>query len=268
MRYYGVQKKSSHDFASSLALEEFHHTGFTIIPDLISQDELIYARKELDSIYTQQVEEMGEDNLSLINELNLVRCPLSYNNFFLQIATKPRLFEILKFYMGDYFIVNQQNGIINRPNNEHYQSAWHRDLPYQDYVISKPIAIACLICIDDFKTETGSTYVIPFSHRMENIPSEAYLEKHELSVEAKAGSGIVFNAMLYHRAGYNSSKNVRRGLNTLFSIPLLKQQIDLKEQLGDGYTNDPNTLRLLGFDSAVPGSINKWRANRIERLKK
>ena len=268
-KFYGV---GANDIVtlekSQTVIEEIKIKGYSIIEDILSSDEINSAKVKLDSIYEEQLNDFGLDKMKAIKEINLARCPLAYDDFFLKIAIRPVITDIVKFFLGDYFIINQQNGIINSPNQAHHQSSWHRDLPYQDYIISKPIAIASLICIDDFTTETGSTAVIPFSHQLEKIPSTNYIHNNKVSVQAKKGSAIIFNAMLYHQAGYNSSNKTRRGLNTVFSIPLLKQQIDLFSQLNGKYSDDPYLRKLLGYDSNVPLSLTDWRQNQLNRIKK
>ena len=39
----------------------------------------------------------------------------------------------------------------------HHQSAFHRDLPYQHFTSSRPIAINALFCADEFTNENGAT---------------------------------------------------------------------------------------------------------------
>jgi len=248
-------------------IEEITLQGFSVISDLLNETELQEATSKLDAIYQQQVDDFGINNLKKINEANLVRCPLSYDDFFLGLCTKPAITDVVGHFLGGYYIINQQNGIINRAKEEHHQSSWHRDLPYQDYIISKPIAIACLMCIDDFTEETGATLMLPFSHQMAHMPSVNYLNNHKVSLQAKKGSAILFNAMLYHKAGYNRSDNTRRGLNTLFSIPLLKQQINLLEQMDGRHSDDPAMRKLLGYDAQVPGTVRDWRQTHLNRKK-
>lgn len=263
-RFYGVEGdsvKNVNRFQS--ILEEISILGYAVVAGVLTPEETSLAASKLDEAYKKQIDDFGIENLRSINELNLVRCPLASDELFLKLASKAQLLDIVRHFLGDYFIINQQNGIINSPDEEHHQSAWHRDLPYQDYVISQPIAISCLICIDDFKEETGSTYVLPFSHQLSSIPSMNFLDKHMVSTMAPKGSAIIFDAMLYHRSGHNSSKFTRRGLNTLYSIPLLKQQINLADQLHGKYSEDPTLRKLLGYDSQVPKDINEWRKNRL-----
>lgn len=265
-KFYGTgspQLQETNGF--DLQLEEIKVQGFTVVEDLMNDEDLAKASKKLDATYKDQVQCFGEENLVKIKEKNLVRSPLLYDDFFLSMVLHPAIINIVKYFLGDYFIINQQNGIINMPNEAHHQSAWHRDLPYQNYVISKPIAIAALYCIDDFTEERGSTYVIPFSHQLTDIPSNSYLDKFKAPVNAKKGSVIIFNAMVYHRAGYNSSQFVRRGLNTLFSIPLIIQQINLSRQLNGKFSEDPFLRRLLGYDIQIPDTVEEWRQNRLKK---
>lgn len=267
-KFYGINKADIKIFDKLDAYaEEISILGYTIIENLLDQDELIRASTLLDEAYANQLNDFGEDQLKTINEKNIVRCPLAYDNFFLELCNKPLILDLVKRFLGNYFIINQQNGILNFPNEEHRQSSWHRDLPYQDYIISKPIAIGCLLCIDEFNENTGSTEILPYSHLLDKIPSVNYISNNKVSTTLKKGGAIVFNAMLYHKAGSNKSNMIRRGLNTLYSIPLLKQQINLFTQLDGKHQNDEWLRSLLGYDSQVAETIQEWREIRFRRVK-
>lgn len=267
-KFYGIKEGSINNLDKLDAyVEEINILGYTLIEDLLTDEELIQATALLDEAYAKQLKDFGADRLKSINEKNLVRCPLAFNDFFLELCNKPLVLNIVKRFLGNYFIINQQNGIINFPDEEHHQSSWHRDLPYQDYIISQPIAISCLFCIDDFNESTGSTEILPYSHLLGKIPSVNFINKNKVSTTLKRGGAIVFNAMLYHKAGYNKSNTIRRGLNTLYSIPLLKQQINLFTQLNGKHQNDEWLNKLLGYDSQVPDTVNEWRENRFKKIK-
>ena len=126
----------------------------------------------------------GVSQLRAINDANIVRCPLAQDEFFLEVATHPRLVALANELLGDYVIVQQQNGVINPANDDNYQAGWHRDLPHQHFVCSKPLAVSALVCLDPFTEETGGTYVLPASHLNEIFPSEEYVQAH-------AGRGIL-----------------------------------------------------------------------------
>jgi hypothetical protein len=71
--------------------------------------------------------------------------------------------------------------------------------------------------------------------------------------------------MLYHRGGQNRSGRTRLGINHIFVLPLLKQQIDLPSALGGKFRNDPVLRRLLGYESAPAASAYLWRQAKISR---
>jgi ectoine hydroxylase-related dioxygenase (phytanoyl-CoA dioxygenase family) len=155
--------------------------------------------------------------------------------------------------------------VINPSGQRHTQLAYHRDLPYQHFVSSRPLAISALFCIDPFTTETGATTLIPGSHRMEQFPSDVVAAELDTSVSAEPGSFIVFDSMVFHRAGENRSGRPRRGVNHVYSTPIIAQQISLPDALNGRYAGDPALARLLGYDVAPARSVTAWRERRLAR---
>ena len=164
--------------------------------------------------------------------------------------------------------MNLQNAIINRPNKTHHQASWHRDLPYQNSILTEPLAINALFAIDDFTQETGGTIILPFSHKQSILPSDRYIESHQMTAVAKSGSVVVFDSMLYHRAGNNHSGNIRRALNHLYTKPIIKQQYDIASCVGPRYKGDPFLEMFLGVTSTVPHDDLAWREARLRKLSK
>lgn len=263
---YGVIAGGKESNELELACEEISNQGFTVLKNVLNEDQLALTRTKLDAILKTQENEFGLDKLIQIREKNMVRAPLAYDDHFISIATQPRVLEVARRALGGgYVILHLQNGIINTPNEPHHQSAWHRDLPYQEFVSSRPLALGALFCVDEFSQETGATYVLPFSHRVEKMPSVDYVKRYETTVVAPAGSVIVFDAMLFHRAGYNSSSRYRRAINNVYSIPILKQQIALPKLLGERFAHDPELSTLFDYRSAVPESVIDFREQRLKK---
>ena len=199
----------------------------------------------------RQVEEFGgAERMAAIGETLTARCPLVYDEAFLTLAAHSGVLALCRELLGDYVILMQQNGVINPSGQSHTQLAYHRDLPYQHFVSSRPMAISALFCIDPFTTETGATTVIPGSHRMEMFPSDTVAAELDTAVSAEPGSFIVFDSMVFHRAGENRSGQPRRGVNQVFSTPIIAQQISLPDALDGKYAGDPVLARLLGYDVA------------------
>jgi ectoine hydroxylase-related dioxygenase (phytanoyl-CoA dioxygenase family) len=265
--FYGRVEQTRVENDAARYAEEIAVRGFTVIPDLFSPAELAEWRERIDSVYNRQETEFGREALIAIQELDLCRAPLLYDFEFIRLARHPLVLSVAKLFLGNWFILNLQNAIINRPNQVHHQSSWHRDLPYQNWVISRPLAINALLAIDEFSEITGGTHVVPFTHKTEVLPSDAYIEANRIVAAAPAGSAIVFDSMLFHRAGANTSPNIRRAVNHLYTTPILKQQYDFPRALGDRPDLEPDVSRLLGYTSQVPVDDRAWRAARAARIR-
>lgn len=264
-KYYGKLNQIQSDSDIDLYVEEIINNGFSIIENVVSPSELELYRSKIDNIYRQQEHEFGLDKMTALKENNLCRMPLKYDDYFINIATIDIVLSIVERFLGGFYILGLQNAIINRPNEEHHQSSWHRDLPYQNYVISNPLSINSLFCIDDFTEKTGGTVVVPYTHKTEVLPSDKYIYKHAVTATAKAGSVIVFDSMLFHKAGYNSSNIIRRAINNQYQTPIMKQFYDFPKALDGKFSEDKFLAQLLGYTSQTPIDDIEWRNNRMLR---
>ena len=107
--------------------------------------------------------------------------------------------------------------------------------------------------------------MLPASHKIEAFPSHEFAEKNQQCISAKAGSVLVFDAMLFHRAGNNRSQSKRRALNHLYTLPFLKQQISIPEALQGRFRDDAFLSKFLGYASEPGKNVMQWRAGKIER---
>ena len=266
------------DQLKSHAVREFHHNateddsraeeirniGYTVIDGGLNPSDLQLMREKIDRVYEVQVEQIGgEDKLKQINDANVGRCLIGYDDYFINLAAHPKIVSITTKLLGDYFILMSQNAIVNSPADEHYQITWHRDLNYQHFVTSRPLAISALVCIDEFSEETGGTYLLPASHKIEVFPSREYVTRHQTQIEAQPGSIIIFDAMVFHRSGNNRSGRLRRAVNHIYTLPLIKQQISLPKMLKGKFSDDPFLRRLLGYESETGESVHNWRENKL-----
>ena len=133
----------------------------------------------------------------------------------------------------------------------HTQLAYHRDLPYQHFVSSRPLAISALFCID------------PFTHRD---------RRHHGDSRRRIGWSC-FRPMPWPRSSTRRSapsrdrsssstrwsstapaRTARAGraarVNQVFSTPIIAQQISLPDALDGRYAGDPALARLLGYEVA------------------
>lgn len=263
---YGVVERAAAADAIGQHAERIRLIGYTVLAGGWSGDEVADFAKRLDRVLAAQRAEFGDAELQAIGDTYTARCLLADDEAFLRLATYPPLLALCRALLGDYVVLTQQNGVINPPQQAHTQAAYHRDLPYQHFVSSRPLAISALFCLDPFRPETGATTVLPGSHRLEAFPSPEAAAAIDVAVAADAGSFIVFDSMLFHRAGVNQTPRPRRGVNHVFAAPIIAQQISLPAALGGRHADDPVLARLLGYESAPAASAAAWRARRLARL--
>lgn len=263
---YGVLEQEGGGDTLALHAECIRLAGHTVVPGGFTAEQLADLRARLDAVLARQAEEFGgEARLAAIGDALTARCPLAYDDAFLRLATHDTVLALCRRLIGDYVVLLQQNGVINPPGEGHTQTAYHRDLPYQHFVSSRPLAVSALFCLDPFRASTGATLVLPGSHRVESFPSADATAKLEVAVEAPAGSFIVFDAMLFHRAGRNVSGGPRRAVNHVYGLPILAQQVSIAPLVADACAADPALARLLGQDAAPAASVLAWRERRLQR---
>ena len=262
---YGINRATGELSKVEKILEELEIYGISAIPDFLSNEFCDKLITEARRIYDIQKKQFGEEQLAKINEKNLARMCLVESEVFADLACYSPTIEIIKKILGEYFLLNLQNAIINEPNEEHHQSSWHRDLPYQNFVSSVPLAINAFYCITEFNEKTGGTSFLPFSHKVDKLPSLEYVQKHLLQPSLPAGTLVLFNSMVFHCAGYNSSNQSRIGVNNLYTTPIIRQQIDLPTALKGKYKERKELSYILGYETPFAADVQEYRMNRLHR---
>ena len=268
MKSYGVAEQAHAPLDADLAcaLEELTRNGFCVLESALAGDTVAALSRGLDQVLAAQAARFGgEAALVEIGDAGQARALVEEDDIFLEILRVPRLDAIVEHVLGASALVMQQNGIVMPAEAaEHHQQRWHRDLPYQSWVSSRPIALGALAVLDDFTAESGSTLFLPGSHRHEHFPSRGYVDRWAVPAHAPAGAIVVFDAMCFHRGGVNRGKRPRRAVNTLFGVPLLAQQV----AFADRPDLDSKVRRRLGRDYQPASSVDEWRKRRAERLRR
>ena len=227
---YGVTEKTISSSKFSDNKEELERNGYTLIEGGFNKNDLIKIKNKVSKCKDLYHKIHKTSFLKSSDEDNTIRAPFLLDSIFLNICFNKKLLEFITEIMGDNFILNQQNVIINPSKKKYNQSYWHRDLPYQHFTSSRPLAVNAIFCLDDFTTASGCTKVLPGSHLFETFPSDNYVLSSQKHIESAKGNFLVLNSMLYHSGSSNISRSDRLGINNVFSIPLIKRQIEIKEE--------------------------------------
>lgn len=259
---YGILQQDQFSSEFEEVAEQVRRLGYAILDSGYTSEQLQEISEEFDLTRKQYLRTWGESRLKSLNEFHTIRALLTHGGAtFVQLAMNRNLMVVLQQLIAGIFILNQQNGIINPPGETYNQGAWHRDLPYQHYVSSTPLAVNALFCVDDFNFENGSTFVLPASHKSSAFPSVNYLNRNAVQINAKAGQYILLDCMLFHSGGFNKSTKERRAVNHVFNIPYFKQQISLPENLlADDLSSEARAL--FGFNVQESASIANFLDSR------
>lgn len=264
---YGVKERTREsDDGIGPAVESIRLLGHAVVDGGYGPAELRTLSEAFDRAHRTQLAQHGAEALAAIDEHNTIRALLSLDPVFLKLGTNSVVLKLCEALLGDRFILNQQNGIINPPHSAKYnQGAYHRDLPYQHFVTSRPLALNALFCLDAFTAENGATKVVSGSHKQEAFPSDGAVEALEAQVVAPAGSFIVLDGMVFHSGSVNRTSAARRAVNHVYTLPFIKQQIELPALLGDKYRDDPVLRHLLDYDNEPARSVAAYYESRMGR---
>lgn len=264
---YGVLHQDRFETELEEVAEQVRRQGYAVLDSGFTEEELENISDEFKSARATYVLAHGKDQLMSMGEFHTMRAPLINGvTVFMQLVTNPNLMAVLGMLIEGKFILNQQNGVVNPSGETYNQGAWHRDLPYQHYVSSTPLAVNALFCIDDFTLDNGSTFVLPGTHKDASLPSKCYIDKNAVQVEAKAGQYILLDCMVFHSGGVNRTDKERRAVNHVYTIPYFKQQINLAKNISaDGLSDTEKDI--LGFNYPEPASVKQYLTLRSEKMK-
>jgi ectoine hydroxylase-related dioxygenase (phytanoyl-CoA dioxygenase family) len=255
---YGILERDQFPSEADEIAEQVRRVGYAVVDARLGAGELATLRAEFERTRSQYVARHGEARLRALGEYHTVRALLTQGGrAFLQLVFNEKLHAVIGKLIAGQFVLNQQNGVINPPGETYGQGQWHRDLPYQHFVASRPLAVNALFCLDEFTTRNGSTFVLPASHKAEAFPSADYVRSNALQIEAPAGCFILLDCMTFHAGGFNASERERRAVNHVFTIPFLRQQIRLPGNLRDADLT-AEQQRILGFGNVEPESVEAY----------
>lgn len=169
------------------------------------------------------------------------------------------LFEDLNPYVESYFggkyILNSFGGnLLSRGMS--YANNIHRDIRSYSGVL--PLMLNTIVMLDNFTEDNGATWLMESGHDLPDQPTERQFNNDAFQITGKAGSVVMFNSNMWHRAGENKTDHPRRSVTPLFSRPFIKQGYDYCRALGDVRIHSPWIQQLLGYYSRTPQTLTDW----------
>ncbi len=137
---------------------------------------------------------------------------------YLPLLENPSVLELARRAVGEGFQMSNVGGMILKPGMR-TGFGWHVDVPLDWFINNgRPfpgfcIAITALWMLSDFSPRSGATRFVPHSHRSGRPPFGVTADPDgyghcpdECSIEAPAGSCVVFDNAIWHSAGANAGE--------------------------------------------------------------
>lgn len=235
-------------------IERVDRDGYCTIPQVFGREEVQKALA-LVRDWEKRMKAKLAANVPYLNKDTQMVYNLQYKEYyFLELLFSPKDLErILVHFLNDTWYKQIPPGEPNyilrhylaRSSNDALPMHIDSFIPYPgDY----PLAMQCMIVLEDLTPENGCTVVVPGSHKSGRYTScEAFNDA--LPIEARSGDMFIFDSRLWHGALPNKTKGTRWAVIATFTRWWIKQAfnipMNLPQRIYEKLT--PNQKAILGF---------------------
>jgi ectoine hydroxylase-related dioxygenase (phytanoyl-CoA dioxygenase family) len=240
------------DCAQRLADEMMKGSGIVVIRGAISEEQATMARVAVNNLVQaeeksgRKVEgELGPSHRRVWNLLN-------EGPPFTTLITHEKLFKVISRVLGSDFVLGSFSA--NEIGANCPQGPAHVDYPYSmlQTFPSDPMACQAIFCLDEWSAAKGATRVQLHSQKRKEHPDRE--DVLETVVEGQVGDLVMYNSLLHHRSGPNSTRHSRIGLLGQFLAkyvrPMEDQARGVKDKIKKGA--DKRLRQLLALDCPFP----------------
>ncbi len=202
-------------FDRQRAEQEIRENGFTIVPGVISEEELGRVRAAIDSTIAKMRERGVATHTAIIDpndsNIRLYNLP-EWDPAFVDLLRNPTVQALVDINLGANHILSNFTGNIALPGSKPMKI--HAD---QALVIPPPWnsawAMNIIWCIDDVYEANGATRYVAGSHHWKNFEEvPADVAERSVAFEAPAGSVIAMDGRVWHTSGANVTADARRAM--------------------------------------------------------
>lgn len=255
------------------AVESIAVRGFVVITDALSPDLVASLVQASDRLQREDRERYGASHLHEIGQEGFIINVGDRDPAFEELLVRRPGHQVVDAVLGSRSFLYLFQGVVVPPGGGMgaFPWKWHCDLFHitQDVQHRSFVpGLNCLIYLDDVNAENGATWVIPATQGLDehDVPAHdrAFLDECALQVEARAGSVIVFNPLLWHCAGHNTTDRPRRAVKMLYVRDWMMPQMDYARSIRPSVlaSLDESGRRISGCESQIPRSFDELVASR------
>lgn len=182
----------------SESLEKLHTDGYTIVPSLLSVEELKQVEDELADLPMGTAPYSEEQKFA-------ISPPQWHSRKFAEIIAAPRMLDVIKRALGDDIVfmlgmyVRSGPGVPGLSLHSDYQPYGSKQKGWNE---SSPSTLRVLIYTEDLTLEQAPFTIVPGSHRSMHFDSNPYVryDNHPdmVTLSLKAGDALIFNVKAFH----------------------------------------------------------------------
>ena len=214
--------------------ESFLENGFLLAKGVLDTALLAQVRNEFEQIWATD---------GRANQLVLLK-----HRTFIDLIEHPPILDRHAAIFGRQTQLLQYDFLRQDADSDFPLRAWHRDFSFPG---ERPLSINTIVYLDKMDDDSGPTFVVPGSHRGDELPPTASREQplaNEVPVYAEPGDAVFVNSAVWHSGSRNQSQGLRRGIYMYYGYWWLKRY-------ESGFTLPPECLegasearlRLLGY---------------------
>ena len=219
------------------AINEIEIYGFTLVPEVLSPDQVL----ELKEALIIAVERMGEPGYENRGGTSLlVRNLPTLDPSFFQVVDHPLILPILEHFLDKSLILGSLSARIVRPGDGLQE--FHSDIPGHMLNPVSPVMMNTVWTLVDFNPTIGGTRIVPGSHKSgHDGPPDGFEVRHEFQLSCKAGSVLLFNGQCWHAGGANKTEENRYAIFAHYRKSMLMFQLDPHDDFPNEWHDRLNT---------------------------
>jgi hypothetical protein len=207
--------------------DQLDQQGFLPLSGILTPEQLGGLRARVDELRQAEGDQAGmefrqEDGTERLSDL------VNKGAIFDVCYTHPRLLAGIAHVLEADFKLSSLNYRAALPGQGHQalHTDWSEPVPAGQFRVCNSIWL-----LDDFTAKNGPTRVVPGSHLRGALPKDemadpAALHPGEVTLQAPAGTVVIFNSHLWHGGTLNRTVTRRRALHAYFCRRTEHQQLD------------------------------------------
>jgi hypothetical protein len=224
------------DLISAADLESFKEKGYFITQPMFGDTQLKGVRDEFDRLWALSIaeaEKSGDQKLiTFTKNRPFIGQAHTRSPLLVDFVKAPIYLEACAKLIGADADLYYNQAVMKVPETGK-RFGWHQDT---GYLLTDPLEyVTAWTAIGPATLENGCIWVLPGSHKrgpLAHVRNEADNsldvivedESAAIPVEVEAGQVVIFNALLLHKSGPNTSKAVRYAYVPQYHVPAVKEK--------------------------------------------